>query len=165
MLVTVGFATPQVRNKLLDESQGRLNTITSGRAGLISNGLRIARDHPVARRRHGQLQARVRRPDRACPGATQEGRIAFDAGDGRGRDGDYGAGATRLLLGAAALSPRSGPRSRGITGRVAVVAGLTLGAIAVHSLFYNALFEDPDDLGVARPRRARRGVAGAEEAA
>ena len=27
--------------------------------------------------------------------------------------------------------------------RTALVAGLTLGAIAVHSLFYNAFFEDP----------------------
>ena len=36
-------------------------------------------------------------------------------------------------------------RSRGRTaaGAAAWAAGLTLGAIAVHSLFYNALFEDP----------------------
>ena len=32
---------------------------------------------------------------------------------------------------------------RSAAGRAALVAALTLGAIAVHSLFYNALFEDP----------------------
>ena len=47
VLVSVGFATPQVRNTLLDESRAGWNAATSGRAGLISNGLRIARDNPV----------------------------------------------------------------------------------------------------------------------
>ncbi len=32
---------------------------------------------------------------------------------------------------------------RGAAARASLVVGLTLGAIAVHSLFYNALFEDP----------------------
>ena len=34
-------------------------------------------------------------------------------------------------------------RGRSAAGRAALVAALTLGAIAVHSLFYNAFFEDP----------------------
>jgi hypothetical protein len=34
-------------------------------------------------------------------------------------------------------------RSASAAGRAVLAAGLTLGAIAVHSLFYNALFEDP----------------------
>jgi hypothetical protein len=46
-------------------------------------------------------------------------------------------------LGAAALLTAFRARGRWDAGRLAVVAGLTLGAIAVHSLFYNALFEDP----------------------
>ena len=33
-------------------------------------------------------------------------------------------------------------------GRAALAVGLTLGAIAVHSLFYNALFEDPTTWGL-----------------
>ena len=46
-------------------------------------------------------------------------------------------------LGAAALAAvlRGAHTSAG--GRAALAVGLTLGAIAVHSLFYNALFEDP----------------------
>ena len=44
-------------------------------------------------------------------------------------------------------------------GRAALAVGLTLGAIAVHSLFYNALFEDPMTwglLGLAALTLARR---------
>ncbi|NDU78389.1 amino acid permease, partial [Actinomadura sp. DSM 109109] len=47
VLVSVGFATPQVRHELLQESRAGLNSVTSDRAGLVGNGLRIAADHPV----------------------------------------------------------------------------------------------------------------------
>ena len=47
VLVSVGFATPQVRHELLQESRAGLNAVTSDRAGLVGNGLRIAADHPV----------------------------------------------------------------------------------------------------------------------
>ena len=39
-------------------------------------------------------------------------------------------------------------RGRSAAGGTAFAAGLTLGAIAVHSLFYNALFEDPTTWGL-----------------
>ena len=47
VVLAIVLATPQVRTKLLDESRAGLNAATSGRAGLVSNGLRIAADHPV----------------------------------------------------------------------------------------------------------------------
>ena len=47
VLVSAGFATPQVRHELLQESRQGLNSVTSDRAGLVGNGLRIAVDHPV----------------------------------------------------------------------------------------------------------------------
>ena len=62
-------------------------------------------------------------------------------------------------LGAAALLAAFRSRGRSDAGRLAIVAGLTLGAIAVHSLFYNALFEDPTMwalLGVIALAAARR---------
>jgi hypothetical protein len=46
-------------------------------------------------------------------------------------------------LGFVALATAFRSRGRSDAGRAALVAALTLGAIAVHSLFYNALFEDP----------------------
>ncbi len=48
---------------------------------------------------------------------------------------------------------------RSTAGRTALVVGLTLGAIAVHSLFYNAFFEDPATwalLGLGALALARR---------
>ncbi len=46
-LITVGFATPQVRHELLEESRAGLNNATSGRASLVGNGVRIALDNPI----------------------------------------------------------------------------------------------------------------------
>ena len=48
-----------------------------------------------------------------------------------------------LWLGLAALGATLLGAHRTDAGRAALVVGLTLGAIAVHSVFYNALFEDP----------------------
>jgi putative inorganic carbon (HCO3(-)) transporter len=142
VLVTVGFATPQVRNKLLDQSKAGFNGATSGRAGLISNGLRITGDHPVLGVGTGSFKRayadrtglRGREPKKAASHSTPV-TVAAETG--------IPGLALLAWLGAAALFAafRSGGRSD--AGRVAVVAGLTLGAIAVHSLFYNALFEDP----------------------
>ena len=86
VLVSVGFATPQVRHRLLDESKAGLDAATSGRAG---PGLERAPDRgrPSRRRcRHRQLQAGVRRTDRAARPGAEEGGVALDSGDGRGRD-------------------------------------------------------------------------------
>ena len=142
VLVTVGFATPQVRHKLLSESKASLNASTSSRAGLISNGLKIAGDHPVIGVGTGSFKRayadrtglRGREPRKAASHSTPV-TVAAETG--------IPGLALLAWLGAAALfaALRAGGRSE--TGRVAVVAGLTLGAIAVHSLFYNALFEDP----------------------
>jgi hypothetical protein len=52
------------------------------------------------------------------------------------------------LLGYVSLAAAFRSRGRSDAGRVALVAALTLGAIAVHSLFYNALFEDPTMWGL-----------------
>jgi putative inorganic carbon (hco3(-)) transporter len=139
VLISVGFATPQVRGKLLQESRAGLNAATSGRAGLVSNGLRIAADHPldgvgVGGFKRAYADRTGREPRRAASHSTPV-TVAAEAGV-------LGV----LLLGWLAVAALgSAFRSRGRTdaGTLALVAGLTLGAIAVHSLFYNALFEDP----------------------
>jgi O-antigen ligase len=142
LLVSVGFATPQIRHKLLQESKSGLNAATSGRAGLVSNGLRIAVDHPVAGVGTGSFKRAFadrtglpgREPKKAASHSTP---VTVAA--------ESGLPGIVLLgwLGAAALLTAFRARGRWDAGRLAVVAGLTLGAIAVHSLFYNALFEDP----------------------
>jgi O-antigen ligase len=162
-LVTVGFATPQVRHTLLDQSRAGFNADTSGRAGLISNGLRIARDHPVLgvgtgsfRRAYADRTGlRGREPKKAASHSTPVTVAAETGIPGLG---------LLTWLGVVALlaALRSGGRSD--TGRLAVVAGLTLGAIAVHSLFYNALFEDPTTWALLGFVALAVGRAGDEEA-
>ncbi len=160
VLVTVGFATPQVRHRLLDESKAGLSANTGGRAGLVSNGLEIALDHPVLgvgtgsfRRAYADRTGlRGREPKKAASHTTPV-TVAAEAG--------ITGLALLAWLGAAALVAAFRAAGRTDAGRLAVVAGLTLGAIAVHSLFYNALFEDPTTwalLGLVALAVARRRV-------
>ncbi len=148
VLVTVGFET----------TKDGLNASTSGRAGLISNGLKIARDHPVVgvgtgsfRRAYADRTGlRGREPKKAASHSTPV-TVAAETG--------IPGLALLAWLGAMALFAAFKAGGRSDTGRVAVAAGLTLGAIAVHSLFYNALFEDPTTwallglIGLAAARR------------
>ena len=141
VLVSVGFATPQVRNELLQESRAGLNAVTSDRAGLVGNGLRIAADHPVVGVGTGSFKRayaertglKGEEPKKAASHSTPVTVVAetgvpglcCSRGSGSRRSG---------LPSAPGAAPLPGP---------ALVGALTLGAIAVHSLFYNALFEDP----------------------
>jgi O-antigen ligase len=161
------LATPQVRTKLLDESRAGLNAATSGRAGLVSNGLKIARDHPVLgvgtggfkRAFADRTNLRGRDPKRAASHTTP---VTVAA--------ETGAPGVALLAWLAFASLAAAFRARGRTaaGGAALAAGLTLGAIAVHSLFYNALFEDPTTwglLGLVALAAARRSEESAREGA
>jgi O-antigen ligase len=142
VLVSAGFATPQVRHELLDRSRAGLNSVTSDRAGLVGNGLRIAVDHPVLGVGTGSFKRAYAKetglkgeePKKAASHSTPVTVIA-----------ETGVPGLVLLswLGMASLATAFGSRGRSAAGRAALVAALTLGAIAVHSLFYNALFEDP----------------------
>ena len=158
VLVSVGFATPQVRNKLLDESKAGLDNATSGRAGLVSNGLRIALEHPVAGVGTGDFKRayadrtglKGEEPKKAASHSTP---VTVAA--------ETGVPGLALLawLGFASLGAAFGARGTSTAGRAALAVGLTLGAIAVHSLFYNALFEDPTTwalLGLVALTAARR---------
>ena len=142
VLVSAGFATPQVRHQLLAESRAGLNAVTSDRAGLVGNGLRIASDHPFAGVGTGSFKEayaektglKGEEPKKAASHSTPVTVVAETGVPGLSLLG---------LLGYAALAAAFRSRGRSDAGRLALVAALTLGAIAVHSLFYNALFEDP----------------------
>jgi O-antigen ligase len=142
VVVSAGFATPQVRHTLLERSKTGLNAATSGRAGLVSNGLRIAADHPVAgvgtggfKRAYAERTGlKGREPKKAASHSTPV-TVAAETG--------FPGLALLAWLGGASLLAAFRGRGRSDAGRTAFVVGLTLGAIAVHSLFYNALFEDP----------------------
>jgi len=158
VLITVGFATPQVRHTLLKESRSGLDNATSGRASLIGNGIRIAVANPVAGVGVGSFKRayadrtglKGREPRKAASHSTP---VTVAA--------ETGLPGLALLgwLGAVALGSTLLGRHRGDAGRAALAVGLTLGAIGVHSLFYNALFEDPMTwalLGLTALTAARR---------
>ena len=147
VLLSVGFATPQVRAKLLQESRAGLNNATSGRANLVTNGIGIAADHPVLGVGVGSFKRayadrtglKGREPRKAASHSTP---VTVAA--------ETGLPGLLLLgwLGVAALGAALLGAHRSDAGRAALAVGLTLGAIAVHSFFYNALFEDPMTWGL-----------------
>jgi putative inorganic carbon (HCO3(-)) transporter len=134
-LVLVGISAPSVRS-------AGLNHATSGRSKLVSQGLRIALHHPIAGVGVGDFKKayaartglRGKEPKRAASHNTPV-TVAAETGI-----------VGVLLLGWLAVAAgfvafRVVPRT--FAGRASLAAGLSLGAIAMHSLFYNALFEDP----------------------
>ena len=135
VLVSVGFAGHNVFGH-------SFNRVTSDRYSLVTNGLKIAVHHPVggvgiggfrqayARRQHlkGNEPKKAASHDTPVTVAAETGLPGL------------------LLFGwllAAALLLTLRRVGAGLADRTRLIAGLALGAIAVHSLFYNAFFEDP----------------------
>jgi O-antigen ligase len=147
VLVSAGFATPQVRTELLEQSRAGLNNVTSDRAGLVGNGLRIAADHPLAGVGTGGFK-RAYAERTGLPGRDPKRAASHSTPVTVAAENGIPGIALLAWLGFAALAAAFRARARSAAGRTALVAGLTLGAIAVHSLFYNALFEDPTTWGL-----------------
>jgi hypothetical protein len=145
LAVFVGVASlgfPSVRHDLVGHGRSGVNAITSGRANLVSQGVRIALHHPVGGVGVGAFKkAYAERtglkgvdPKKAASHTTP---VTVAAEEGL-------PGLVLLVgRGLAALAATLVGLGRGFTSRVSLAAGLVLVAIAVHSLFYNAFFEDP----------------------
>ena len=135
VLVSVGFAGHNVFGH-------SFNRVTSDRYSLVTNGLKIAVHHPVGgvgiggfRRAYAQRQhLKGREPKKAASHDTPVTIVA--------ETGVPGLVLFAWLLGAALLVAL---RRVGwsFVGRTRLVVGIAIGTIAVHSLFYNAFFEDP----------------------
>jgi O-antigen ligase len=136
------LAVPQVRHELVGKSRSGVNRITSGRANLVGQGIRITLDHPLLGVGAGGFSHEYARrlgipgkdPKRVAS-HTMPVTVAAEAGI-------VGLVLLGWLLAAAFLSTLLG-LGRGFTSRVALATGVVLAAIAVHSLFYAAFFEDP----------------------
>jgi O-antigen ligase len=147
MLVSAGMAAPSVRHSLLDASEKGLDRATSGRFGLITDGGKIALDHPVAgvgvggfkRAYADRTGLRGEEPKKAASHNTPV-TVAAELG--------FAGLALLVWLVAAALVAAFRRAGGGFEGRAALVFGIALGAIAVHSLFYDAFFEDPMTWGL-----------------
>jgi O-antigen ligase len=148
VLLTVGFSAPQVRDNLLDESRRGLDRATSGRWGLVEDGARIALDNPVGgvglggfKREYAERTGlKGEEPARAASHNTP---ITVAA-----ETGLPGFALLIWLLGTAIVIALRLAGTRRLTGRVALLVALGVTAIAVHSLFYNAFFEDPMTWGL-----------------
>jgi O-antigen ligase len=120
-----------------------LDRATSGRFDLISNGLRIAADHPLAGVGVGGFERayaeRVEQPGGVKVRASHTTPVTVVA-----EGGVVGLALYAWLLAAAALLAfRRTVRGTPVFRIAAVVAGVELAAIFVHSLAYDAFFEDP----------------------
>jgi putative inorganic carbon (HCO3(-)) transporter len=147
-MLLVGFSTPQVRDNLLDQSRRGLDRATSGRWGLLEDGARIALDHPLGGVGLGGFKdayadrtgLRGEEPARAASHNTP---ITVAA-----ETGLPGLALFVWLVFAAVVTALRLAGRRRLTGRVSLFAALGVTAIAVHSLFYDAFFEDPMTWGL-----------------
>ncbi len=138
----VVLVVPQVRGELVGKSRSGVNRITSGRANLVGEGIRITLDHPLVGVGAGGFSREYQRrlgipgkdPKRVAS-HTMPVTVASELGV-------VGLGLLAWLLAAAFLATLRG-LGHGFTSRVSLATGIVLVAIAVHSLFYAAFFEDP----------------------
>ena len=138
VLVVVGVATPRVRSSVLGHSRVGLNHASSDRYRLVKNGIHIAVAHPVegvgvGAFRHAyavRLHLRGKEPKSA---ASHDTPVTVAA-----ETGLPGLALLAWLWAVALAVPLL--RLRSSASRI---VGVALVAIAVHSLFYNAFFEDP----------------------
>jgi O-antigen ligase len=145
VLVGVTLGVPQVRHRLLGKAG--LSHITSGRSNLVSNGVKLALHHALIGVGAGGFKCAYanlthlhgcRQGKEPQAAASHDTPITVAAETGL-------PGLVLLVwlvVAGLALTFRRNPVATG-TGRARLAFGLALLAIVVHSLFYNALLEDP----------------------
>jgi len=146
VLAVGALAVPNVRHDLFGNGSG-LNSASGGRGTLVRKGIRIAVHHPVAgvgiggfKRAYADLTHLKGKEPKAAASHDTPVTVAAETGL-----------PGLLLLGwllLAGLSLAFRRFARDLPGLAALVFGLVFAAIAVHSLFYNAFFEDPTVWGV-----------------
>jgi putative inorganic carbon (hco3(-)) transporter len=134
-------AIPNVRHDVFGNGRG-LNSSTGGRGTLVKRGVRIAVHHPVAgvgiggfKHAYADLANLRGRDPKAAASHTTPVTVAAETGL-------PGLALYAWLL-VAAFGVAFRRSARDLPGLVALGCTLVLAAIAVHSLFYNAFFEDP----------------------
>ena len=144
--VAGALAVPNVRHDLFGHSRG-LNSSTGGRGKLVRKGIHIAVHHPVAgvgiggfKHAYADLTHLRGREPKAAASHTTPVTVAAETGL-------PGLVLYAWLLAAALFLAfrRLARHQRGLT---VLALGVVLAAIAVHSLFYNAFFEDPMTWGL-----------------
>jgi O-antigen ligase len=138
VLLAVGFAAPSVRS----EARKDFDRATSGRYALVRTGVRIAAAHPALGVGIGGFEhayaartgLRGEEPKRAASHTTPV-TVAAETG--------FPGLALFAWLLAVPLVLGFRRASLSFAGRASLIVALVVLAIGVHSLFYNAFFEDP----------------------
>ena len=141
-LVVAGIASPQIRHRIDGKTNSSLSNVTSGRSKLASTGLKIAEHHPLIgvgvggfRRAYAEAQHLKGKEPKAAASHTAPVTVAAETG--------FPGLLLMVALVAAALALAFRRLRAGFEGDARLGFALALSAILVHSLFYNALFEDP----------------------
>jgi len=141
VLVVGVLASPTIRHK------ASLSHVTSGRSTLVSTGLKVALHHPVLgvgvggfKRAYAQLAHLKGKNPKAAASHTTPITVAAEGG--------LPGLLLFLWLVVTVLMLAFRRLGRGFDGNARLAFGLALVAILVHSLFYNALFEDPTFWGL-----------------
>ena len=140
-LVAVSFGVPQARHRILGKAG--FSHATGGRSKLVSNGVKVALHHPVigvgtGGFRHAYAKQTHLKGKEPKAAASHDTPITVAA-----ETGLPGLALLAWLVFTAFTVPFRRNPVRGPTGRARLAFGLALVAIVVHSLFYDALFEDP----------------------
>ena len=142
LLLAIGLTGP-----VMAAPNGGINRASSDRYKLITNGIRIALAHPIQgvgiggfkRAYADRYHLKGKEPKRA---ASHDTPVTVAA-----ETGIPGLALLGWLFVAGILAAWRGVSSS-FRGQTKLILGLLFGAIAVHSLFYNAFFEDPMMWGV-----------------
>ena len=142
LIAAVALGTPHIRHSLLRESGSGLNKASSGRAKLVTQGIRIAVYHPVQgvgiggfkRAYADRVGLKGKEPKKAASHNT-----AVTVAAETGITGLVFLG--WLVFSALFVTLRRAGSA--FKGRACLAIAASVAAIGVHSLFYNSLFEDP----------------------
>ena len=146
-LVFAGLASPQIRHRITGKTSSSLSNVTSGRSTLATRGIKLALHHPVLgvgvggfKRAYADLAHLRGKEPKAAASHTTPISVAAETG--------LPGLALFLALVVVSLGTAFRRLRDGFDANARLVFGLALTAIFVHSVFYNALFEDPTFWGL-----------------
>jgi putative inorganic carbon (HCO3(-)) transporter len=143
-LLAVSLGVPQARHRILGKAG--LSHATGGRSKLVRNGIKLALHHPVIGVGTGGFRCAYAKQTHLKGGCKGEPKAAASHDTPITVAAETGLPGLALLVWLIFAAFRGAFRSnpiRGPTSRARLAFGLALVAIVVHSLFYDALFEDP----------------------
>lgn len=147
--VVVAFLAPpleDVRSKLTSPSSSSVNQATRGRSNLVTNGLRLAFEHPVVGVGAGNFASEYeqRFESRQEVPASHTTPITVLAETGLVGFALFAWLLFAMLRLSFSQKPGTTPQAR----LLALTAGVGIVAIFVHALFYSAFFQDPTTWGL-----------------